>query len=90
MKKYDLYLTFALITKSEIITPDGFSEIEFENIGTCACTIEKVIPLNPSDTKRKFSSMPYVEFKQRLNIEFSGSSVDKQVLVTKYYYTPKK
>lgn len=86
MDKIGIIVLDIIITENSSIDPDGFSTIEFENIGSDDATIFDNVPLLTSSFSRKFEHRPGEIFSNSIKIKFSENSPDKKVLVTKTYF----
>lgn len=75
-----------IVTSNDVIEPDGFSSIEFENIGNDNAYINQSIPLTANSLKRKFENDPDEIIKEKFSVNFAGNATDKKVLVIKTYY----
>lgn len=68
------------------IDVDGFSCIEFENIGDDNAVLNGSIPLTVGGAKRSFINRPFEVVKERFMINFDDKASNKKVLVIKTYY----
>jgi hypothetical protein len=83
--KYDVLYTTEVVNTNTNVTPDGCSDIWFENIGDVDATIAGNIPLQVGDKERKFENDPGAEIKSSWPISFSTGPGTKSVLVIKVF-----
>jgi hypothetical protein len=85
IKKIGVSIRAEIVSGSESINPDGFSEIRLRNIGSDNAKIFDVIPLNPSDPEWALKEDYFCKIIDKVRITFAGISADRQILVTKIY-----
>lgn len=86
MKKFKATYSTEVISESKTIAPDGFTSIEFENIGDDDATLLSVIPLNPASKARTFTNVPPDVVAEKFKVSFAGKSENKKILVIKTFY----
>jgi len=83
---YNVNIKTEMYVKNQLLRPDGFSQIWFENVGTDRCKIFDSVPVDPESNIRKFEFDPGQVISTQINIVFENMSVDKRLLITKIYY----
>lgn len=84
-KRYGVYWLAEILSDSSFVEPDGFSSIEFRNIGSAGATIANSIPLNPTDAPLILKTDLFVKVTQKIKVTFTGTNADKQILIIKTY-----
>ncbi len=87
MKKFKVNYRTEIVSESTTIIPDGYTSIEFENIGEDDAALMDLIPLNPANKARTFTNVPPDIISERMKLSFGGKSESRKVLVIKTYYT---
>jgi len=84
-KQYSVQYFEEIVDKSGSIVNDGFSCIEFENIGSVNARIGNV-PLPANSFPRAYNNLPNVEINTQFILSFDKTGIDKKVLIKKTYY----
>lgn len=86
MKKFKVNYRTDIISENTTIVPDGYTSIEFENIGEDDANLMDLIPLNPANRPRTFTNVPPDTISERMKLSFAGKSQSRKILVIKTYY----
>lgn len=86
--KYKVHYKQLLISQNSTILADGFSCINFTNIGTDTAVVNDIVPLLPtSGNNWSYNEKPYTKIETDFNIQFGNvANTTKEVLVQLSYY----
>jgi hypothetical protein len=84
-KQYSAQYVEEIVTKSGSIINNGFSCIEFENIGSVNARVGNA-PLTANGFPRAYNNLPNVEINTQFILTFDKEGTDKKVLIKKTYY----
>lgn len=85
MDKFAVTYKEEILGKNKSIEIDGFTSIEFENIGSVNARINSAI-LPAGSFPRKYENQPGCQIISQFSIAFEPG-LDKQILVRKTFYT---
>lgn len=80
---YSVHYKSRVITDNEIILPDKYSCVSFENIGTSQATLNNNIPLTSG--QRWFNEKPFVQIDSNFSVSFTGTGTNKVLVIFAYY-----